>query len=109
MTHKLFKWTTLREEDLESFTRSISSAALAPSFVGASAIRLANSRDRLMLCPYAPSIFSSTHSIILLRTSGGKSGAVSIRMTILAEIPDPLWAFVRILHAVVRLLVPARQ
>ena len=44
----------------------------------------------LDVVPIRPiNFFQHTCSIILLRTGGGKSGAVSIRITILAEFPSP--------------------
>src|SRR5205807_5907499 len=64
--------------------------------------RAANLRRRLLLPPYKPAAFSSTYSRIFVRTSGGSSGAASIRLMIDPESPEALWLALRMVQAVLR-------
>src|SRR6266576_5729993 len=64
--------------------------------------RAANLRRLLRLPPYKPAAFSSTYSRILVRASGGSSGAASIRLMIDAERPEALWLALRMVQAVLR-------
>src|SRR6266478_4317574 len=64
--------------------------------------RAANLRRRLRLPPYKPAAFSSTYSRILVRASGGSSGAANIRLMIDAERPEALWLALRMVQAVLR-------
>src|SRR4030095_14209530 len=64
--------------------------------------RAANLRSGLRLSPYKPAAFSSTYSRILVRASGGSSGAASIRWMIDAERPEALWLALRMVQAVLR-------
>src|SRR5262249_51941530 len=56
----------------------------------------------LRLPPYKPAAFSSTYSRILVRASGGSSGAASIRLMIDAERPEALWLALPMVQAVLR-------
>src|SRR5262245_38169315 len=49
-----------------------------------------------------PAVFSSTYSRILVRASGGSSGAANIRLMIDAERPEALWLALRMVQAVLR-------
>src|SRR5438876_6743688 len=64
--------------------------------------RAANLRRCFGLPPYKPAAFSSTYSRILVRASGGSSGAASMRLMIDAERPEALWLALRMVQAVLR-------